>query len=293
MSEDPHHPSDTQILEATGPGPFITRRVYRLRDRRQRIWQAREHRKKLARAGAIKLLGFSKLIVLCLWNPRQLNWWIGLIFALGAALFMLGSLLFLAPELARDWSLDANAINAIFFAGSIPFTTAAYLQLFQAANAGEFSFGETVSARPTIFFGWQPKNIGWLSCVLQFAGTLLFNLNTFDAMHPGLNWLQEDMAVWVPNFLGSVLFLASGHLAFAEAGHSFLSWDPGGISWWVTFVNLLGCLAFMISAVFAFVPPTPFSFEAGMVSVFFTAIGAAGFLIGSLLMLPETAASAG
>jgi hypothetical protein len=206
---------------------------------------------------------------------------------------MLGSLLFLAPELARDWSLDANAINAIFFAGSIPFTTAAYLQLFQAANAGEFSPEGTVSARSTVLFGWQPQNIGWLSCVLQFAGTLLFNLNTFDAMHPGLNWLQEDMAVWVPNFLGSVLFLASGHLAFAEAGHSFLSWHPGGISWWVTFVNLLGCLAFMISAVFAFVPPTPFSFEAGMVSVFFTAIGAAGFLIGSLLMLPETAASAG
>jgi hypothetical protein len=30
----------------------------------------------------------------------------------------------------------------------------------------------------------------------------------------------------------------------------------------------------------------------GMVSVFFTAIGTAGFLVGSLLMLPETAASA-
>ena len=66
---------------------------------------------------------------------RHLNRRIGLLFAFGASLFMLGGILSLLPALAAHLSLEASSLNIIFFAGSIPFTTAAYLQLFQAANA--------------------------------------------------------------------------------------------------------------------------------------------------------------
>lgn len=45
----------------------------------------------------------------------------------------------------------------------------------------------------------------------------------------------------------------------------------------------------MIPAVFAFVPPAPFVFDALTISVIFTLLGAVGFLAGSQLMLPETA----
>jgi hypothetical protein len=48
----------------------------------------------------------------------------------------------------------------------------------------------------------------------------------------------------------------------------------------------------MISAVFALVPPDAPGFDAARLAALFTVIGAAGFLIGSLLMLPETAVSA-
>jgi hypothetical protein len=44
----------------------------------------------------------------------------------------------LVPDLARMLSINSAAISRIFFVGSIPFTTAAYLQLFQAANAEGF-----------------------------------------------------------------------------------------------------------------------------------------------------------
>jgi hypothetical protein len=226
------------------------------------------------------------------WNPGHLNWWIGVVFALGSSLFMLGCLLILVPGLAEQWSYGEHQVNMVFFAGSIPFTTAAYMQLFQAANAGDFpSHGQGVSGK-AVRFGWRPKDIGWLSCALQFMGTVLFNFNTFDALLPGLDWVEQDLVIWVPNFAGSVLFLASGHLAFAEAGHAHVSWQPRNLSWWVTFVNLLGCIGFMISAVFAVVLPTPPSFDAITISVWFTLLGAIGFLIGSLLMLPETAISA-
>jgi hypothetical protein len=279
-------PSET--VESIGPWPFTTRRTYRLPDRSRAVWQSRHHRKGLRRAEPGKAVAVGATLLRCLWMPRQLNWWIGVVFATGSSLFLLGSVLSLAPVLARKWSPEATAINPIFFAGSIPFTIAAYLQLFQAANAGEFSQHGRPKPRRVALFGWQPRAIGWLSCALQFLGTLLFNVNTFDSMLPGLDWLQQDSAIWAPDFAGSVLFLASGYLAFIETCHAYWAWKPADLSWWVTFVNFLGCAAFMVSAVFAFVPPQLPSFDAAAVSVAFTLIGAVGFLMGSLLLLPET-----
>ena len=37
-----------------------------------------------------------------LWQPRQLNWWIGTVFALGSSLFALGGVLALYPVLAAS-----------------------------------------------------------------------------------------------------------------------------------------------------------------------------------------------
>jgi hypothetical protein len=220
--------------------------------------------------------------------PQQLNWWIGTVFAAGSLLFALASVLSLSPTFARALSLDSTGINAIFFAGSIPFTIAAYLQLFQAANAGEFPCDESRSSRRPVLFGWRPHDIGWLSSALQLVGTILFNINTFDAMLPSLDWLQQDLAIWAPDFVGSILFLASGYLAFIETCHAHWAWNPKSISWWVVFTNLMGCMGFMISALFAIVLPGPPNIEAVTLAVLFTLLGAIGFLVGSLLMLPET-----
>lgn len=280
---------EPELIESAGPWPFVTRRVYRLPDRTHVMWHSRVHRKRLPGVGRGEARSLATTLLRSLWMPDKLNWWIGIIFALGSSLFVVGSVLSLAPGLAQAWSLDTRAVNMIFFAGSIPFTAAAYLQLFQSANAGEFSpMGITEKPR-TVAFGWRPQNIGWLSCALQFPGTLLFNINTFDALLPGLDWLQQDLAIWAPDVAGSVLFLASGYLAFIESSHRHFAWRPESLSWWVTFSNLLGCVAFMISAVFAFVPPQAPGFDAAGLAILFTLIGAAGFFIGSLLMLPETA----
>lgn len=269
-------------VESTGPWPFISRHLLLRADGERIILRSRHHRKGLSGATT------KTRLLHCLWMPEQLNWWIGIVFSLGALLFMLGSILVLAPAITSKWMLGANTINAIFFAGSIPFTVAAYLQLFQAANAGVFVAQGKSAPRRTLVFGWRPHEIGWLSCALQFVGTLLFNINTLDAMLPGMDWLQQDLEIWAPDFLGSILFLASGYLAFIETCHAHWAWKPDSLSWWVTFINFLGCVAFMISAVFAFVPPSTPGFDAATISVLFTFIGGTCFLAGSLLMLPET-----
>ncbi|MGB8332301.1 MAG: hypothetical protein WCE62_19410 [Polyangiales bacterium] len=287
MPDTSKRAQEPQLIDSVGPGGFTTRRTYLLPDGSHAVWTSRHHRRRLATAAPGEATPLGEVLLRSLWMPWHVSWWIGVVFALGSSLFIVGSTLSLAPSLARTWSVETSGVNAIFFAGSIPFTTAAYLQLFQAAHAG------SLSSRPTrhvLLLGWCPRDIGWLSSALQLAGTLLFNVNTFDAMQPDVDWLQQDLAIWVPDFAGSVLFLASGYLGFAETCHAYWAWKPGSLSWWVTGVNLLGCLAFLVSAVFAFVPLRSPSPDTATLSVAFTLIGAVGFLLGSLLMLPETAA---
>ena len=99
-------------------------------------------------------------------------------------------------------------------------------------------------------------------------------------MVPGIGWIQQDGYIWLPDFFGSLLFLASGYLAYAKIGHTHRSWHPSNISWLATVTNLFGCVAFMISALFAFVPPWPQSADAGWIATAFTLLGAVGFLLG-------------
>ncbi len=277
-----------ECLEAAGPWPFVTRRVYRSADATKRVWSSRHHRKGLLLQAAGESRAVAANLRSWLWKPGSLNWWIGGIFAVGSLLFAVGSVLSLSPAVAQAISLDSQQINAIFFAGSIPFTTAAYLQLYQAANVGEFLDQGSPTLRRRAIVGWRPNDIGWVSSALQFVGTILFNFNTFDATIPSLNWFRQDLLIWVPDFIGSVLFLMSGYLAFEETCHARWAWLPNSVSWWVVVTNLLGCVGFMISAILGVVLPTP-NDTAVTLSVVFTLLGAIGFLVGSLLMLPETA----
>jgi hypothetical protein len=285
-------------LETAGPGGFVTWKFYQSSGGVALVWSSRHHRKGLAPPArtasdhCAEVEAIASTTLSCLWMPRRLNWWIGIVFAVGSLLFALGSVLCLWPALAADGSLDSEAINAIFFAGSIPFTLAAYLQLFQAANTPEFPRESTPASGRKLLIGWRPHDIGWLSAALQFVGTLLFNLNTFDAMIPSLTWFQQDLTIWVPNVIGSILFLVSGYLAFIETCHAWWRWELAQVSWWVTFINLLGCAGFMSSAVFAFVLPQPisiFGLDAVTLSIAFTLQGAVCFFLGAGLLLPETA----
>ncbi len=278
----------------TGPGPFTTRGVVFDADNRQRLWQARHHRKTLALPDRMRVESLVGLLLRSLWQPRKLNWWIGIIFAIGASGFAIASVYALSVRLAAAAGVSPADTNRIYFISSIAFTLAAYLQLYQAANSDPVpgtpaSEAHDRSATRAKVFGWKPLDVGWLSCALQFVGTLLFNVNTYCATIQGLTWKQVDLFVWVPNFVGSILFLASGYLAFVEACHSFWAWRHASLTWWIVFINLLGCVCFMVSAVFAPVFSDTPNAMAMTISISATLMGAICFLVGSLLMLPEAA----
>lgn len=266
-----------RILHAHGPRPFVTERHY-LHLGERHIWQSRAHRR------GWQPLPFAEMPAD--WHPERLNVWIGYGFAVGAALFALCASLALWPGLAALSGLSGTEINSGFFIGSIFFTTAAWLQLFQAANAGRLP-GASAHPRHLVPLGWRPGDIGWLSCFLQFLGTLLFNVNTFMAIDPSDHWLRDELAIWGPDVIGSVLFLVSGYLAFAEASHGYLSWQPASLAWWVVTSSLAGCIAFMISAVYAFVPRGGAVAAMVETSVVWTLIGAVCFFASAVLLLIE------
>lgn len=184
-------------------------------------------------------------------------------FMIGSALFALGCVLYLA-NVEHELVLDS-----IFFVGSIFFASAAYCQLHQSLNANK-----------TIYY----------SALAQFIGTLMFNANTFDAFLD-LNWFEQDLLVWTPNIFGSILFQISGVLAMLDICKRWWCWCFKSIDWWIGFINLIGCVAFLLSALLSFVLPsiTPQYFDIWATSL--TLLGACCFFIGAFLMWQETTAN--
>ncbi len=276
---------DATGVHVAGPWPFVTFRSYRLGHRRV-FWRARQQRKGLMRrARALENAPTP------FWQSRRYNWYVGAIFAVGSFLFMLGSALSLLPASA---GIAAAAINIVFFLGSIPFTTAAYLQHFQAANASEFTLSPEgpAAGRTLSFIGWHPRNAGWLSTFTQFVGTVAFNVNTFDGILAPTRWYIEDVAIWVPDMIGSLLFLVSAYLAFIETAGAYWRWKPRDLAWQIVFVNLVGCVAFMIAAIVTYVPSGSDPAWTGIMGNAQLFLGALCFFIGSWLTMRESETAA-
>jgi hypothetical protein len=288
-------PAGWQLVTAEGAGPFVSRIVHRLPDGSLHIWTSRRHRKghgwqgteRVAAAGPDR----TRSVWFTVWAPAQLGWWIAVLFMVGSACFALASFAGLAPDTFDNLLQNATVINAVFFAGSIFFTAAGYLQLLEAINADRRA-AHALGIPPREKFrwlNWQPGHIGWLSAFIQFIGTLLFNVNTFDALLPGLDWLQQDLFIWTPDIIGSICFLVASWLALLEFCHGYWCRQPHSLSWWIVIVNLLGSLAFMVSAIFAVALPGAASlFDLRIVNLS-TCIGGVCFLCGAYLLLPEMA----
>jgi hypothetical protein len=275
-------------------GYFVTRHVERLPDGRQRISHSRRHRKglppvELASDGTVLQVAPVTSPWLRVWAPRRLSWWIAVFFIIGSACFAAGGFASLWPQYLPPAVTAGSVINTVFFVGSIFFTTAAGLQVLEAINGDVADLGtsDDPAHRGWRWFAWKPHNAGYSASLVQFLGTLLFNLNTADAMLSKLTWLEGDLLVWVPDVIGSVCFLVSSYLALIEVSHRFWSVQPAQPAWWIVVINLLGSVAFMISAVFSFVPAAGPLADWPWAANLSTLIGAACFLVASYLMVPE------
>src|SRR3954453_20534132 len=158
-------------------------------------------------------------------------------FALGSTCFLVGPF----PGYVQLVGASADAIT--FFVGSILFTAGGGLQSWLAWS-GRHSAG-----------GWS----GWWAAIVQSAGTLFFNVTTYQAMHTALTNSGYDKLVWRPDWRGSICFLVSGAIAYhASARRRGRGGLPvrGGGGGGQRGGNLAGCVFFGISAVAGFVVPS-------------------------------------
>ena len=229
-------------------------------------WESRHHRKHQKPA-----IGSTW------WAPKARGWWIAILFAIGSLLFAIGSV----PGYASAAGAVGDTVT--YFVGSLFFTTASFL-----------SYREAVDAAPSVlnpahrrFFVCQPRRIDWWATAVQLVGTLYFNVSTGLAMVTDLSAQAAHQHVWRPDAIGSVCFLVSSALAWYEVCHGWAAWRPRSYSWWITLLNLIGSIAFGISAVAGYINPvTGQVYNAGRADTQ-TLIGAVCFLIGAVLLLPE------
>ena len=185
--------------------------------------------------------------------------WMALSFALGSACFLVGPF----PGYTELVGDSADAIT--FFVGSILFTVGGALQ-------SGLAWGERRS---------PGGRAAWWSAIVQSAGTLFFNVTTYQALHVAQTSSDYDRLVWRPDWRGSICFLVSGAIAYrASVRHGWHGWLParGGEGWWQPAVNLLGCVFFGISAVAGYVVPSSGSVLDLAAANWNTSLGAACFL---------------
>ncbi|MEE3851102.1 hypothetical protein VZC37_12210 [Gordonia sp. LSe1-13] len=195
-------------------------------------------------------------------------------FMIGSALFAAGS----APGLAG--MMGASAANLCFFVGAWFFTFAAFIQL-------------VTSGPVTVPVSYSPGTMvraEWLAAATQFVGTLLFNVSTGAALQAHTIAAQKHL-VWTPNAEGSVAFLISGFFVLIAYTRSDRAWAPNRRDWWSGQINMLGCVAFGVSAVGAYITTSGVTVDALLANLG-TFVGALCFFIASLIVYPVSAIDA-
>lgn len=217
------------------------------------------------------------------WHPGDLGWRIAVLFMVGSVFFALGSF---PPYFGL---VDARVVGLTFVVGSLFFTAAGYSAFFQVINSSDGS-GPGPGARPR-YWAWRPRGLAWWSAFVQLIGTLLFNINTIDAMLTTLTVEQTNRLVWAPNFYGSIAFLVASHLAWLMVCHRLWCVRPQDTAWWIAALNYLGSIFFMASAIGSFTLPTdgePLNTTLVNLGTF---AGAVCFFLGGYLLLPPAAAA--
>ena len=188
-----------------------------------------------------------------------------------ALCFATGSLCFLIGPFPGYAELVGDGADAVtFFIGSIFFTAGGALQSALAFPERRIS---------------APGRAAWRAAIVQSAGTLFFNVTTYQAMYTALSSAEYNRLVWRPDALGSVCFLVSGAIAYRASPRRGWRSERGFGGWWEPAINLLGCIFFGISAIAGYVVPSTGSMLDLAAANWNTSLGAACFLACALATL--------
>jgi hypothetical protein len=207
--------------------------------------------------------------------------WTAIFFMVGSALFAVG------VPLSLDTSLDPAIAAWVFFAGSIFFTTAGFLQLLTSRD--ELAPPPDTEHGPAwLANAFRPRTLDWTASAVQFVGTLAFNVTTLrGALDVADSATITPQLVWRPDAFGSILFLVASALAWLPE----VRWRRHGHartrSWAIGALNMLGSVFFGLSAIGAYTIPDTNELLSAWWSNIGTLLGALCFLAGAALLLPR------
>lgn len=198
-------------------------------------------------------------------------------FVLGGSLFALGA--FLAGRGAA-----LGSVNTTYLVGGFFFSLGAYASVLLVVDATTRRPGDPPQGRDRLrWWGNRPGQRDWRGAVVLLVGTLLFAVSLVAAFAEGLTPRQSNGWIWLPDMLGCVCFLVSGHLAMLDVGDGRVVVRVHDIGWWVVAVNQLGSVLFLLAGLAAFVrPATSTEVNAGLVN-WGTFAGAVCFAIGGVI----------
>ncbi|MEU1707783.1 hypothetical protein ABZ478_20710 [Streptomyces sp. NPDC005706] len=269
---------------AEGAGPFVTRRTWHRPGGETVVWESRAARRRgtvAVRPPGAALSRRAPADAVSVGRLRRLNAIAATAFVIGGALFSVGA------GVAQFGSGDALECASVYFAGGLFFNTGGYVSLLQVINAPVHTEGR-LTTRRWRWWSYEPMRVDWLSAFVLFAGTLVFAVNLIDSFLRGLSVQQINRLIWVPDVIGCVLFLVSGHLGFTEICHRGRPCaHPRDLGWWIVAVNQLGSILFMVSALAAFTRPATGGLVNAGIANWGTLTGALCFSIAGLLQLRE------
>jgi hypothetical protein len=273
-------PDHWHLRHVDHAGWFTTGMTWDLPDGISARWSSRQAR----RRGRVELRDSSGAVTGTTTAHPVTARRLGRINLVAAISFMIGGSLFaLGAFLAQNTGEAARTIDTVYLVGGFFFSLGGYTSVLQASNAPT-EIDADGSLAPTRWRWWdnRPHNLGWLGATVLFVGTLLFAVSLVAAFAEDLTVRQSNTWIWVPDMLGCLCFLASGHLGFLEVCHGRLGVRIHEIGWWVVAVNQVGSVLFFLAGVAAYTLASDTALDLGLAN-WGTFWGAVCFVAGGLV----------
>jgi len=203
-------------------------------------------------------------------------------FTIGGSLFALGALF------AQLGIGSTSTVDITYLVGGVFFSLGGYASVLQAINTPtDIDERGSLSSDRWRWWRLEPGHIGWMSAMVLFVGTLFFFVSLVAAFAENLTPRQSNGWIWLPDILGCVCFLVSGHLALLEVCHGRIGVRAHELGWWIVAVNQVGSVLFFLAGVAAFTrPATSEALDIGLVN-WGTFAGAVCFVIGGVMQAFE------
>src|SRR6478735_112835 len=283
------HPARWVLHRVERTAWFTTRVTWRTPDGGTARWASRLAR----RRGRVELLapdgapaGFVEAAPATARRLGRANEVAATAFTIGGTLFALGALM-AQVGVGTLWDVDL-----VYLVGGVFFSIGGYVSVVQASNTPvDIDDNGSLAATRWRSFTVGARHIGWLSAAVLFAGTRFFGVSLVAAFASDLTPRQTNGWIWVPDIVGCVCFLVSGHLALIEVGHGGIWRVVNDLGWWIVGVNQLGSILFFLAGIAAFTrPATSAALNLDLVN-WGTFAGAVCFAVGGVLQLFERPAA--